>query len=79
MGQFRYTLENDLHLGICGAEGREELLQKRQCRQRHGTDGREGTPEAIKGTVICNVRWRPLGRCVCVGGGHESQRHMIRN
>jgi hypothetical protein len=56
MGQFRYTLENELNLGICGAEGREDFLQKEQCGQRHGTDGHEGTPGAIKGRVICNVR-----------------------
>lgn len=28
--QFRYTLENELNLGVCGAEGREDLWQKEQ-------------------------------------------------
>lgn len=49
-------MENELNLGICGAEGSKHLPQKEQCGQRHGTDGHEGTPEAIEGTVICNVR-----------------------
>lgn len=75
MGQFRYILENEFNLGICGVEGREDFLQKEQCGQRYGIDGYEGILGVIKGRVICNVRQGLLRRW----GVGKLQRYIIRN